>query len=175
MVGAHLRWHGGLTLDYLHVDGQPLFIECNPRTIEPGNAARAGVDFPRLTIALSQGGPLPESPVIGCPGVRTRSALALAIGAAEQRRGRAAVLGVLAGCALRRGEAGRAAEVLTPLIHDPPSAVPLAAVTAVLLTSSRGAGVLAGGAVRSYSISPATIALVRAAPAAPGVPGAGEA
>jgi hypothetical protein len=50
-VGEHLRWHGGLTLDYLHVDGQPQFIECNPRTIEPGNAALAGVDFPRLTIA----------------------------------------------------------------------------------------------------------------------------
>ena len=30
-VGAHLRWHGGLTLDYFHIDGQPQFIECNPR------------------------------------------------------------------------------------------------------------------------------------------------
>lgn len=162
-VGAHLRWHGGLTLDYFHVDGQPQFIECNPRTVEPGNAAHAGVDFPGLTIALSQGRPLPGRPVIGRPGVRTRSALALAIGAAEQHQSRAAVAGVLRDCALRRGETGRAAEVLTPVIHDPPSAIPLIVATSLLLTNPRSAAALANGAVQSYSISPGTIALVRTA------------
>jgi hypothetical protein len=162
-LGAQLRWHGGLTLDYLHVDGQPQFIECNPRTVEPGNAARAGVDLPRLTIALSRGGPLPDRPVIGRPGVRTRSALALAVGAAERYRTRVAVLGVLRDCALQRGQTGRAAEVLTPIVHDPPSALPLAAATALLLASPGSAATLAGGAVRSYTVSPATIALVRAA------------
>jgi hypothetical protein len=162
-VGTHLRWHGGLTLDYFHVDGQPQFIECNPRTVEPGNAARAGVDFPRLTIALSQGGPLPDRPVIGRAGIRTRSALALAIGAAERYRSRAAVLGVLRDCAVQRGEAGRAAEVLTPVVQDPPSAAPLTAATLLMLAIPSKAATLADGAVRSYSISPATIALVRAA------------
>jgi hypothetical protein len=162
-LGAHLRWHGGLTLDYFHVDGQPQFIECNPRTVEPGNAARAGVDFPRLTIALSRGGPLPDHPVIGRPGIRTRSALALAIGAAERSGTRAAVLRTLADCALRRGRAGRAAEVLTPVVRDPPSAVPLTAATIMLLASPGRAATLTGAAVRSYSISPATVALIRAA------------
>jgi hypothetical protein len=162
-LGAYLRWHGGLTLDYFHVDGQPQFIECNPRTVEPGNAARAGVDLPRLTIALSRGGPLPARPVIGRPGIRTRGALALALGAAEQHRSRAAVLGVLGDCALRRGETGQAAEVLTPILQDLPSALPLAATVALLLASPRSAAVLANGAVQTYSITPATIALVRAA------------
>jgi hypothetical protein len=162
-VGAHLRWHGGLTLDYFHVDGQPQFIECNPRTVEPGNAARAGVDLPRLTIALSRGGPPPDRPVIGRPGVRTRSTLALAVGAAERNRSRAAVLGVFRDCALRHGETGRAAEVLTPIVHDPLSALPLAVVTASLLASPSNAATLANDAVRSYSIGPATIALVRTA------------
>ncbi|MHB9856749.1 hypothetical protein [Streptomyces sp. YIM S03343] len=91
-VGAHLRWHGGLTLDYFHVDGQPEFIECTPRTVEPGNAAHAGVDLPRLTIALSRGRTLPDRPAVGRPGVRTRGALALAIGAAEQQQRRATML-----------------------------------------------------------------------------------
>ena len=162
-LGEHLRWHGGLTLDYFHIDGQPQFIECNPRTVEPGNAARAGVSLPALTIALSRGGPLPGRPVIGRPGVRTRSALALAVGAAERYRSRPAVLGVLCDCALQRGQAGRAAEVLTPIVRDPPSALPLAAATALLLASPGSAATLANGAVRSYSVSPATIALVRAA------------
>jgi hypothetical protein len=162
-VGARLRWHGGLTLDYFHTDGQPQFIECNPRTVEPGNAAHAGVDLPRLTIALSQGGPLPDRPVVGRPGVRTRGALALAVGAAEQRQRRAAVLGVLRDCALRRGEAGRAAEVLTPVVHDPPSALPLIVAAAGLLASPRSAAALASGAVESYRISPGAIALARMA------------
>jgi len=34
-----LDWHGGLTIDYLHVDGHPRLVEGNPRTVEPGNAA----------------------------------------------------------------------------------------------------------------------------------------
>jgi hypothetical protein len=73
------------------------------------------------------------------------------------------VLGVLRDCALQRGQTGRAAEVLTPIVHDPPSALPLAATTALLLASPGSAATLASGAVRSYTVSPATIALVRAA------------
>jgi len=105
-IGKHLTWHGGLTIDYLHVDGHPRFIECNPRTVEPGNAARAGVDFPVLTIALSTGAPVPDKPIVGRAGVRTRSAMALALGAAERHSSRAAVLRILCDCALSRGDVG---------------------------------------------------------------------
>lgn len=161
-LGEYLRWHGGLTLDYFHIDGRPQFIECNPRTIEPGNAAHAGVDFPGLTIALSQGGPLPARPVIGRAGVRTRSALALAVGSFDRHGGRRAVLGMLRDCALRRGEIGRAAEVLTPVLHDPPSAVPLIVLTVLMLTSRHRAAVLADSVVQSYRITPEAIAVVRA-------------
>ncbi|HVM57305.1 MAG TPA: hypothetical protein VMT74_07570 [Gaiellaceae bacterium] len=47
-VGAELGWHGGLTLDYLADRAGRASIECNPRTVEPGNAAAAGVDLPGL-------------------------------------------------------------------------------------------------------------------------------
>lgn len=106
---------------------------------------------------------MPDRPVIGGPGIRTRSALALAIGAAEQHQSRAAVLGVLRDCALRRGETDQAAEVLTPLVRDPPSAMPLVVVTSLLLTNPRSAAAVANGAVQSYSIGPGTIAVVRIA------------
>lgn len=72
-LGAHLGWHGGLTLDYLHVEGVAQYIECNPRTVEPGNAAASGVDLPRLTIAISRGEKLPEATVVGRPGHRTHN------------------------------------------------------------------------------------------------------
>jgi hypothetical protein len=44
LLGEHLNWHGGIDLDYFHQDGVPQFIECNPRIVEPGNAAAAGVE-----------------------------------------------------------------------------------------------------------------------------------
>jgi len=87
-LGAYLCWHGGLTLDYFHVDDQPQFIECNPRTVEPANAAQAGVDLPGLTIALSAGRPLPAQPVIGRPGIRTRGALAPSVPPSSTRPAR---------------------------------------------------------------------------------------
>ena len=160
-IGAHLAWHGGLTLDYLHVDGHPQFIECNPRTVEPGNAAHAGVDLPALTIALSTGAPLPDQPVVGRAGILTRSAMALALGAAERHRSRAAVLGVLRDCALSRGAVGRGIEVLTPVRSDPLSSVPLAVTAFRLLARPDSAPAIARGAVDDYAISPKSISLVR--------------
>ena len=52
-LGAYLDWHGGLTLDYLFDGTSPTYIECNPRTVEPGNAVASGVDIPELQVHLS--------------------------------------------------------------------------------------------------------------------------
>src|SRR5262249_56827394 len=54
-VGEKLGWHGGLTMDYFHQDGEPVFIECNPRTVEPGNAAANGGNPPLFRL-----GPAPR-------------------------------------------------------------------------------------------------------------------
>lgn len=160
-IGAHLRWHGGLTIDYLHLDGRPQLIECNPRMVEPGNAAVAGVDLPALTIALSTGGPLPDKPIIGRAGVRTRSAMALALGAAEHEHTRAAVARTVIGCILQRGDNGRAAEVLTPVRRDLASIVPVAVVVGRLLTHPADVGRIAHGAVEDYALSATAITLAR--------------
>ena len=96
-LGSHLMWHGGLDLDYFHRDGVPQFIECNPRITEPGNAAAAGLDLPGLMIKLTTGGgALPDAPLIARPGVRTRSTMAIAIGAAETVGTRRAIVAALA-------------------------------------------------------------------------------
>ena len=52
-LGEALAWHGGLTLDYLHEQGAPQYIECNPRTVEPANAAASGVNIPDLQVRLT--------------------------------------------------------------------------------------------------------------------------
>ena len=165
-LGRELEWHGGLTCDYFaDRGGRRLFIECNPRTTEPGNAAAAGVDLPSLTIALATGGPLPRAPLIARAGVRTRSTMALALGAAETRGTRRAVVGALGRALGGRGPLRGSREVLTPVLRDPPGLVPaLAAVGAVLVRPGAVAD-LAGDAVGAYAITPATIARLNGGPA----------
>jgi hypothetical protein len=161
-LGAHLRWHGGLTLDYLHQNGTPQYIEANARTVEPGNAAASGVNLPALTIAISRGGPLPATPVIGRPGVRTHGSLALMLGAAERTGSREAALRALMAGLGRRGELRDSREVLTPLPADPLSLVPVLVVASQLLVRPGRAQALATGAVRDYAVPPAAIGIVRA-------------
>ena len=161
-LGAHLGWHGGLTLDYLHRNGTPQYIEANARTVEPGNPAASGINLPALTIAISRGDPLPATPVIGRPGVRTHSSLALMLGAAEWTGSRPAALRALMSGLGRRGELRESREVLTPLPADPLSLVPLLVVASQLLLQPGRAQALATGAVRDYAVPPAAVDAVRA-------------
>jgi hypothetical protein len=161
-LGAHLGWHGGLTLDYLHQNGTPKYIEANARTVEPGNPAASGVNLPALTIAISRGDSLPATPVIGRPGIRTHSSLALMLGAAERTGSCAAALRALMAGLGRRGELQDSREVLTPLPADPLSLVPIVIVASQLLLQPGRAQALATGAVRDYAVPPAAVDTVRA-------------
>ncbi|MCB7037890.1 ATP-grasp domain-containing protein [Eggerthella sinensis] len=154
LVGERIGWHGPLTLDFMHVDGRPRYLECNPRMIEPGNAERAGVNFPALLMELSRGVSFDRPPLVGAPGVRTRSRQALLLGAAERCGTRRAVFE-----ALVRPAPG--IEVLTPVRADPPSIVPLAAAAARLLANPRSVAAIAADAVGAYSVEPAAIERIR--------------
>jgi len=162
-VGRAVSWHGGLTCDYFADQAGIRFIECNPRTVEPGNAAAAGVNLPALTIALATGRPLAPSPVVGRVGARTHSTMALALGAAEHDGTRRAIFTVVARAALHRGVFQHSREVLTPIAADPPSL--LAALVSIGTVLARPTAVvrLAGRTVDAYTITPASIARLRAA------------
>ncbi|MFT4110886.1 carbamoyl-phosphate-synthetase [Propionicimonas sp.] len=162
-LGGHLGWHGGLTLDYLHLNGHPSFIECNPRTIEPGNAAAAGVDLPTLTIALTRGGDLPEFPLLTRAGVRTRSTMAIALGAAEQRHTRRAILAALTASLRRIPPLQGSTEVLTPVLADPPSLIPFAIAVGTVLAGPARVASLAGATVEAYAVTPSALERVRPA------------
>lgn len=159
-LGEALGWHGGFTLDYLHTDSFPSYIECNPRTVEPGNAAASGVNLPDLQVRLTLGEGLVSDPLIGRAGVRTHGTLALLLGAAARGDDRRALCGQLRDSIRHAGLYAGSREQLTPVRRDPPSLVPLALVVARLLASPRKASRIAAQAVGSYSISPAAIATV---------------
>lgn len=152
-IGQQLSWHGGLTLDYFHQDGQPVFIECNPRTVEPGNAAASGVNLPLLSIALAAGQALPDKVVTGLPGIRTRGTLALLLGSADQARSRRAVMRTLAAAVARQGAFAQGTEVLTPVLRDPPSLIPLLTVATALLAQPGRAAQIATRTVAAYAVT----------------------
>jgi hypothetical protein len=163
-LGAPLGWRGGIALDYLHRDGRPQFIECNPRIVEPGNAAAAGVDFPQLMIDLATGrGPLPARRIVARAGVRTRSSMAIGLGAAETDRTRRAVLAAVARTVARRGPLHRSSEVLTPVLADPASVIPFLVATGLVLARPANVTRLAGHAVNNYAVTPTAIDQTRRA------------
>jgi len=159
-VGDALDWHGGLTLDYMHVDGSPVFIECNPRTVEPGNAAASGVNIPDLQIRMTLGETLSSSTRIGTAGIRTHGTIALLMGIAGRGGSRLPLLAELRDAILRRRRHADSTEQLTPITRDPLSLLPAALIAGRLLWAPSQANQIAAAAVDSYSITPATIATV---------------
>ncbi len=165
MLGDALAWHGGLTLDYLHEDGSPQHIECNPRTVEPGNAAASGVNIPELQLRLTLGEELPGPARVGRAGVRTHGTIALLLGAASGGGSRTSMIASIRDAIRHRGIYEHSREQLTPVLRDPLSATPATFVAARLLYSPEQAAHLAQEAVASYSIGPATLAAVARATA----------
>ena len=73
-LGQHLNWHGALSVDYiLDEHGNPHYIDCNPRLVEPVNAMLAGVPLTETLVRLSLGESVSELPP-GREGIRTHNA-----------------------------------------------------------------------------------------------------
>ena len=155
-LGEHLKWHGGLTLDYLFGEHGYMYIECNPRTVEPANAVASGVDLPGLQLRLSLG-EHPDPLQAGGEGIRTHSSLAILLGTAVHCGTRRAVLMEAIRLAFRRGPYKHSHEYLTPVLHDFPSLVPLALVGGCATLFPTFAEQVAASAVKAYSVSPTAI------------------
>jgi hypothetical protein len=132
-------------------------LECNPRTVEPGNAVASGVPIPELQLRLSTGESFAGPPVIGRPGVRTHSLMAVCLGAADHTGQRRAVIAELGTAILRRGTYRGGREVLTPMLGDPVSALALGFVVGRLLAAPGVAAPVAGRAVGAYALTAETV------------------
>ena len=156
MLGEHLNWHGGLTLDYLFGEHGYVYIECNPRTVEPANAVASGVDLPGLQLRLSLGehpGPVPA----GNEGIRTHSSLAILLGTAFYRGTRRAVLLEAVRLALHLGSYRHSREYLTPILRDFPSLIPLLVVAARSIVLPSSVERLADSGIKAYTVTPKAI------------------
>ncbi len=163
-LGEQLRWHGGLTLDYLFHGQEHVYIECNPRTVEPGNAVASGVDLPGLQIALSLGEHPPEVPP-GRPGARTHSGMAMLLGTALYNGTRRAVLQDILRLLRHQIPSPDSQEVLTPVRCDLPSVLILMVVIGQILLSPRSAESLSRAAIRACAVPPEAIESLNEVPA----------
>ena len=132
-LGADLCWRGALSADAILTDRGPVYIDINPRLVEPANVWRSGVDLVRaLLIDVARDRPqTPQAP--GREGVTTHQLLLAVLGAAQHRHTRRAVAWELLDAALHRDTYRASVEELTPLRRDPRTILPIAAASTATL------------------------------------------
>ena len=131
-IGGHLRWHGALSVDYIVANEKtPVYIDCNPRLVEPMSAAFAGLDLVDILIRVSKG-EAPAASLESREGVRTHMAMQALLGCAAIDRSRWRVLRECWRLLTKNGPYSDSREELTPVGIDPPTALPLA-ITALCL------------------------------------------
>jgi biotin carboxylase len=148
---AGLAWHGPISFDAILTSAGPLFIDVNPRLVEPRNAQLSGVDFVDLALSLALGVHPPASRPSRA-GVRTHQLLLAELGAA--RRGRAAVAREVLEALSHRGSFEGSVEELTPIAGDLRAIVPTAVVGALLLAHPPSWRRVSSTSVDAYALSP---------------------
>lgn len=157
-LGSALHWHGALSADVILTDLGPLFIDINPRLVEPMNAYHSGVDLVGALIDTAQDvnpSPLPD----GQAGIATHQLLLAVLGAAQSGRGRRGVARELRICAMKRDEYHDSVEELTPLRPTPGridwrTAIPPAVAAAATLTAPSTWRRFASTSVTNYALTP---------------------
>jgi hypothetical protein len=154
LLGQYLNWHGALSLDAILHDGDPFYIDVNPRIVEPMNGLLSGVDLVQNLIDISL---KPDFPVTGSPKQGTQDAeshqLVLALlGKAEEGRIMVAIEFFTA--VMNFGRYRGSMEELTPMKGDLWSLVVLIVILILLLLGGKGmAQRLGTGAVKGYALS----------------------
>lgn len=156
IIGRSLTWHGGLTLDFIYSDGKPYFIECNPRMVEPGNAAAAGVNFPNLLINLSEKS-CNKNILIGRAGVKTHNTTAVLLGAAQITGKRKDIMHIFLQSLFHKGPFQGSIEVCSIKNEGIFSIVPELVVLLSLLINPSYVKIYVKRAIANYSVKPQAV------------------
>jgi len=168
VLGADLAWHGGLSADVILTEDGPLFIDVNPRLVEPENAWRSGVDLVGALLAVARGSH-PESQLHGSVGVATHQLLLAVLGVAQQGEGRRGVARELVAAWRRTGPYAGSVEELTPTAGDCLAAAPLVAAAVATLARPATWSAFTSSTVANYALTAqGWDRIVRELPAGPG-------
>lgn len=161
-LGAYLRWHGCLAIDYLLDADQftPLYIDANPRLVECMNATFSGLNLAEMQVRLSLSEELPAS-ATSRPGIRSHMLMMALLHLASKGGRRWEVLREIWQALRRLDIYADSQEELIMLRTDIWSGLPLALVITNLLIDPARGRTIAGRAVSSYSLTPAAIQTIR--------------
>lgn len=141
-IGKRLGWHGALSVDTIMPEqGSYLFIDCNPRLVEPMSAYLAGLDLVDLLLQVSRGETSPAASE-GREGIRTHLAMQALLGCAARDGTRPEMFRECVRLTARHGPYADSVEELTPVRRDWISAAPLAMIALALLANPKLAGTL---------------------------------
>ena len=146
-----LAWHGPISLDAIMTRDGPVYIDVNPRLVEPRNALLAGVDLVGIILGLALGRH-PEPCPAGRAGVRSHQVLLAELRAAQQ--GRRAVLREIAQAVRHAGPYANSVEELTPARGDVRALLPPVLVALATLVSPGTWRFFAGASIDAYAVSP---------------------
>lgn len=160
-IGGRLNWHGALSVDYVMSgdSAPPLYIDCNPRLVEPMSAYLSGVNLVELLLRISQGQTsqtLPDSR----DGVRTHLAMQALLGCGLRGGSRCEIAAECWRLLTRRGQYAGSVEELTPVRLDWLSAVPAAATAILLLVAPKLAATLAQKGWGAHLLDAGTVRLI---------------
>jgi len=155
-LGLDLQWHGALSMDYVFQEETrtPLFIDANPRLVEPMSGVLSGINLADVLVRISTGEPI----TIASPQkteVRTHMLLMALLSAGASRKRRLDVVFELARALRRTGLYRSSQEELLPIRTDFKSIFPLTYALTKLLLSPGSALTLSARSIASYSLSPA--------------------
>jgi hypothetical protein len=140
--------------------GTHLFIDCNPRLVEPMSAYLAGLDLVDLLLRVSQG-KTPEPAPDSREGVWTHLAMQALLGCAARDGTRREVFRECVRLIAGRGPYADSVEELTPVRRDWPSAVPLAMTALALLADPKLADTLSKKGWGAHLLSATSIRTIQ--------------
>jgi hypothetical protein len=153
-LGERLRWHGALSADYIlkEPEGIPLYIDCNPRLVEPVNAFLSGIDLAGLLVAVSVG-EQPEEIPPSRAGIRTHMAIQSLMECTIRGGSRLSLLSEIWHLWRESGPYANSREELTPVNVDLCSLLPLSYVALRMLMAPGSAGRLARRTAQSHQLN----------------------
>jgi hypothetical protein len=161
-LGAALRWHGALHIEYFYDTPreQPMYIDANPRIGETFNATLSGTNLCDLLVQISLGRSIDRQRASRA-GVRTHSLLTSLLAAAETGPGRKNLLRELQQACAQSGLYDKSQEELTRGSDDWMSVIPLVVVLLRLLVAPGTARGMVQDTVDNYSLNAAAVDRIR--------------
>jgi len=168
-IGRRLNWHGSFSADYFweEAHSRPSYIDADPRITEPMDAYFNGVDLAELQVLLSLGEHPARIPH-GTSGAQSHNLVQVMLGAASDGS-RLEVLRQVARVVLKKGPYEHSREGMTPVLVDPPAAIPVVVILAALLANPGLERRLTHGTIARYALGDAIPLLTRCTPTSAGL------